>query len=491
MPIGFDMSDSPKQSTPMPVKSRWRQWIGGAALALLVAAITVVAMYDLNTLPAADELVPPEAIPNVVAPTPPAKPEDDEDATIDDDGQTQWESPTDGPPLALRGIPPGVQAILAVRSKSLLAHPEAEKIVAALGPFGAAALREATSRIGSSPAAVDSLFIGAQIDREGNWQTSILDAANREPAPPLVRDMERLLAHTDASRDVTLLVRPNFLFGEGSTLFDGPLAALREPLFWFLGDNLAAVSLSLDWGDDFFIEFVGVPTLDVPTDRMAAELKARVNAMPTQAESFVAALGPSPYSRNVITRLPVMLRTLAAYTRTSYDRDVVELRAYLPVVAGHNLLMGTELALAEARGNSAPHSAFAAANSPGGVGERLKTVTSLRFPRDTLETALRMLSEDVGVSIVIRGADLQLEGITKNQSFAIDVTDRPAAEILVEILRLANPDKTSTGPNDSRQKLVYVVGPESPGGPEVVFVTTRARAADRGEALPEAFVAIP
>lgn len=481
------MRDSPKQSTPRPVESRWRQWLGGAALALLVAAITVVAMYDLNAPPADDELAPPDAIPNVVAPTPPTRPENGANATIDDDGQTQWESPTDGPPLALRGIPPGVQAILAVRSKSLLAHPEAEKIVAALGPFGTAAIREATSTVGSSPASVDSLFIGAQIDREGKWQTSILDAANREPAPPLDRDMERLLARTDASRAITLLVRPNFLFGEGSTPFDGPLAALRDPLFWFLGDNLAAVSLSLDWGDDFFIEFVGVPTLDVPTDRLAAELKARVDALPTKVESFVAALGPSPYSRNVVTRLPAMLRMLAAYTRTSYDRDVVELRAYLPVVAGHNLLMGTELMLAEARGNSAPHSAAAEAASPKSVGARLKKVTSLRFPRDTLETALRMLSEDVGVPIVIRGPDLQLEGITKNQSFAIDVADRPAEEILVEILRLANPDKTSTGPNDPRQKLVYVVGSESPGGPEVVVVTTRNRAADRGETLPAPF----
>ena len=70
-----------------------------------------------------------------------------------------------------------------------------------------------------------------------------------------------------------------------------------------------------------------------------------------------------------------------------------------------------------------------------------------------------MLAQDVGVEIVILGPDLQLDGITRNQLFGIDMADRPAEEILVEILRRANPDKLATGPADPRQKLVYVVRP--------------------------------
>ncbi len=92
-----------------------------------------------------------------------------------------------------------------------------------------------------------------------------------------------------------------------------------------------------------------------------------------------------------------------------------------------------------------------------------------------------MLAEDVGVEIVIRGPDLQLDGITRNQLFAIDMSDRSGEEILVEILRRANPDKLAAGPADPRQKLVYVVGPEA------IFITTRAGAAARGEALPAVF----
>ena len=56
---------------------------------------------------------------------------------------------------------------------------------------------------------------------------------------PLRRDIERLLDHTDADRQVTIIVAPNSLFSEGQTLFAGELERLRGPLFWFLGDELS------------------------------------------------------------------------------------------------------------------------------------------------------------------------------------------------------------------------------------------------------------
>ena len=111
----------------------------------------------------------------------------------------------------------------------------------------------------------------------------------------------------------------------------------------------------------------------------------------------------------------------------------------------------------------------------------MKKKTTLQFPREELEAALSMLAEDVGVPIIIRGHDLQLDGITRNQLFGIDISDRPAGEILVEMLRRANPDKTATGPADPRQKLVYVLGPDA------IYITTRSAAAGRGEELPAEF----
>jgi hypothetical protein len=121
------------------------------------------------------------------------------------------------------------------------------------------------------------------------------------------------------------------------------------------------------------------------------------------------------------------------------------------------------------------------------VHERLRRSTSLAFPRDTLEAALEQLARDVNIEIVIAGADLQAEGITKNQSFGIDIKNRPAEEILVEILRLANPDKSATGPADPRQKLVFITGAVEPNGSAQIVITTRSAAAARRDELPPVF----
>ena len=188
-----------------------------------------------------------------------------------------------------------------------------------------------------------------------------------------------------------------------------------------------------------------------------------------------------------------MVRKLSAYTRSGFEPDHAVLRCYLPVVAGHNLLMAAELTLAEppGGGDASRGRRLDTGHSNGGdesasLHERLSKVTSLRFAKDTLEAALEQLSQDIGVPIVIRGPDLQAEGITKNQSFGIDISNKPAEEILVQILRLANPDKAATGPDDPRQKLVYIIE-QTPDKTEQIVVTTRTRAKDRHNELPAAF----
>ncbi len=118
---------------------------------------------------------------------------------------------------------------------------------------------------------------------------------------------------------------------------------------------------------------------------------------------------------------------------------------------------------------------------PRSIAEALKTKTTLSFPRDTLEKSLQMLFEDVGIQYEILGGDLQLEGITKNQSFGLDEHDKTVEEILQKIMRLANPDG----------KLVYVIKPKTPGGPEMLFISTRAAVAKRGDKLPPGLAAGP
>jgi hypothetical protein len=476
---------------------------------------------------------------------PPKEPPVETPTIVDDDGKSLWVSPTDGKPLDLGYLAPGAQIILALRPAELLKQGESAKIRAALGPLGQEAI-QTVERMTTIPLAdIEQLLVGCQISSSGEWSvTYVVHAAkpiSRESlvaklpnierkdrdgkkyalsnsaayylpsgtadkvlvvapedtisdvidlagqSPPLRRDIERLIAHTDAERQVTILFAPNSLFAEGH-LFSDEASRLRDPLFWFLGDELSGAALSLNWDANFFLELVASPTLDTPPEKAARIFAKRVTEIPNKLEAYLATLEPQQYSQEIIARFPAMVRRLAKYTRTRLDSDRFSLRCYLPAAAGHNLLLAAELTLAEPPGKAAspPSATVAVSNASSSVQERLAKVTSLKFAKDTLESALDQLSQDIGAPIVIRGPDLQADGITKNQSFGIDLSNKPAEEILVEILHLANPDKTSPGPHDARQKLVYVIQ-KKPDKTEQIVVTTRAKAKERHDELPAAF----
>jgi hypothetical protein len=309
-----------------------------------------------------------------------------------------------------------------------------------------------------------------------------------DAAPPMRRDMEILAAATDSDRHVTLLVAPKSLLIEGGKgIFDGVAQRLEEPLGWLLGEHATAMELSLHWGDDFFLELRAAATIDTRAHRLADQLAGRMDELPVRLESLLLSLDVQPYGQRLLFRLPEMTRAAVRYSRHGFEEGHAMVRTCLPITAGHNLLMAGELALVEPLRNSA--AAVPVSHSePQTIEERLAATTSLSFARDTLETALQLLAEEMGVEIRINGEDLRAEGITRNQSFGIDLIDRPGSEILGEILRLANPDKTATGLDDPRQKLVYVVRKEASGRPAGLVVTTRAAAAGRGETLPDVFL---
>jgi hypothetical protein len=462
-----------------------------------------------------------------------------------------WDSPTDGRPLSLGYLSPGAQIIAVLRPAALLEHPEAAKIRAALGPAGQRGVEFVEQATIARLASMDQLIIGGQVTSAGKWLLTYVvhtkQAISREALaarltgatektesgqtyslandrayylpsagngkvlvvaptdsiadiidlagnpPPLRRDIERLLDHTDADRQVTIIVAPNSLFSEGQSLFAGELERLRGPLFWFLGDELSGAALSLNWGDDFFLELIATPKLETTPEKAAKIFAKRCSEIPDKLQQYTSSLKAQPYGREIVSRFPTMVRKLSAYTRSGFEPDHAVLRCYLPIIAGHNLLMAAELTLAEppggatqvAAGDPTPGAPTAPTN-PVSLHGRMSKVTSLRFAKDTLEAALEQLSQDIGVPIVIRGPDLQADGITKNQSFGIDISNKPAEEILVQILRLANPDKEATGPGDVRQKLVYMIE-QKPDKTEQIVVTTRTRAKERHNELPAAF----
>ena len=460
---------------------------------------------------------------------------------VEDNGRTLWVSPTSGSPVPLDFLPPDCQFFLRLRLAEISRDPQASRTLRALGPAGEQLLQNAEALIGRPLAELTTLTIGvrpgpnetlettfvAEASRgvrfqprgrtaehagasyhiDGNWcrHTPPTDEGRRlviaprsamqelldtggEP-PPLRREMEQLIEASDRDRHASLILAPSFLFTGGKSLFSGSTSALRDPVFAETPDDLRAMILSVHWSDErFYWEIKGAPTSDTTATQLASALDTRVARWPQEVQLALLDANPARHGRQVVAQLPLMLGVAADLARSGAEQRHAIVNGYLPASAGHNLLLAAELLLAQqSAGVTGPRSSGLAAVQPAAktVAEKLKAPATVTFARDTLEMAVQFLSDEINVPIVIVGSDLQLEGITKNQSFGLDAQDRPAEQVLLEILTLANPEKTATGPTDPKQKLVYVTRKEADG--EKIYITTRSSAEKRGEKLPALF----
>ena len=206
--------------------------------------------------------------------------------------------------------------------------------------------------------------------------------------------------------------------------------------------------------------------------------------MPRKANAGVQSLDWTAYSKDVLLNFTDMVRTIPDMTRVGVAEKQVVARTYLPMKAAHNLALSTYLCLLEnskiAGAGGAVAMASAAPSQPQTIPEKLQKKITLAFPRNTLEMSMKMMADEIGVPITIIGGDLQLEGITKNQSFGLDEKDKPAVEIFAKILKQANPDG----------KLIYIFKPGESGSEEI-FLTTRAAADKRGDKVPPELAAAP
>jgi len=185
------------------------------------------------------------------------------------------------------------------------------------------------------------------------------------------------------------------------------------------------------------------------------------------------------WGKRLVLRLPQLLRLVERQLRVAIERrDLVVANAYLPELAGHNIAVAATVLLEQLAAAPAGGRPTAVAQSvrPLTLTERLQQPVDIAFARDTLETAVQLLGEESGIPMDIAGGDLELEGITKNQSFGLEQRDVPAGAVLLTIL---------TKSDGGTGKLVYVVRQQA--GEERIVITTRAAAAKRKEALPEVF----
>ena len=298
-----------------------------------------------------------------------------------------------------------------------------------------------------------------------------------------------VLKLSDADRDINLLFDANFIRSYRNTLYTQCGEPIHNAIAWLLGpgEHIHAGLLSLSLEENFFCELLLFCSRDKQPRVVAKEIYTRLQRAPSALTQFLLGQSISEYSRATLAFAPDMLRSLARYTR--FDRDqpggkLAILRSFLPASAAAHMALAVERILDEvSRPQSTPPPQTVLS-----IEQQLIKKTSLSFDQDNLRSAIRQLSEESGIAIKIIGQDLELEGITQNQSFGISLTQQPTKKILVEILKVANPIKNASLTDDA-QKLIYVVKRDKTENNPTIWITTRAAAASRGDSIPHVFLA--
>ena len=386
---------------------------------------------------------------------------------VADDGELLWASPTTGRAVSFRCVPPEGQVFLIVRPADLLAAPEGEKVLAALGPAFAAERAKWEAAAGLKLEEIEQLiitlhnndakfprasFVVKMTEQASSEQILLLERWGNPPArkegaatfyagpqwayyvstspeaertfvmgelrdvqevakvggspPTLFRDMERLRRTLDGDRHFTVLAYPQFFFNDdGEPLFAAERAKVRQPLAWLLGDGIQAAAVSGHFGDECYFEMRMLGSLDKEPYQLAKEFRERLNEVPRSLEDYFVTLTPPPYWKKIAFRYPGMVSTLHEQLRVGVESEQAIVNAVLPGAAAHNLVLGGELLVATAPGTAVATTAEPPKNLPKTIAEALQLKTTFSFDSQSLEFAMRDLAIDVNDQL--KGGPLQ------------------------------------------------------------------------------------
>jgi len=317
-------------------------------------------------------------------------------------------------------------------------------------------------------------------------------------APPTMRrELGQLRDTSDSSRHVSLLLTPNYLFSDGEKLFSGSTQRISEPLEWFFGDGLQATSFSMHLGDQFYIEMRLISQLGRDRVMLAQEFRDRINEIPGKIRDYVALrLNPPDYWRKLSFAFPAMITRLHLMTRVGDDDGQTVLNAVLHPSAASNMALAAELTMAQTPGAVAIVGTPTESKTPKTIQELLNHRTSMSFSQKSLEFAMADIATDIkedlddlpfNFQVKIVGADLEKDGLTRNQQIrGVSEKDKTVAEILTAVVVTAMATgEPITAPS---QKMIWVVGPNPENASEqIILVTTRKAAAEKGYTVPKVF----
>ncbi len=389
------------------------------------------------------------------------QPSDDQGVVlVEDDGETLWQSPTNGEPIDLTWTPPGAQVFITIEVADLLATEHGSSVLQAFGPELSSIISSFETETGVALDKVDRLILSWLEDEQGQevapsivvHLTDSLDQGARSgllgdpdseqtddglifqvgqykalipeqdgvlvfgppaaiqetlqwqgKAPLLRRTMTQLLKQSDNQRHINILMAPSFLFTtlfrDGNTFYFGDSKKVREPLQWLLGEGLEAMLVSFHFDDVFYAEARLSAGLTLDKRELITQMRDRMNEIPNKIENYMVEINPSKHWRALSFRFPGMIRFLHSQTRIQVEDQTPVLNIAMPIEAAPNILLASELSLASTPGAVAVAGNPTTTTVPQTIEELLQVPMSVDIPQQDLNLAIADIVMDVRNSV--------------------------------------------------------------------------------------------
>lgn len=328
---------------------------------------------------------------------------------VDDDGKLLWESPTQGDPISLVGLPDNPKGLCIFRVASLLEGNSGISLRDSLGPDFDLWRTEWEGKLGVNldqvdraivslhdsaaagqayqslirielAAAIDSAALKGRWEDAGfsegsgnSWQsgeealavvdseasgkvkafvfgpTALVDLAvsKGSDSPVLSPDQRLLLPQLDGDRQVTLVFGVTQLFGpEGKAWLGSRWLPLAQAVEPVLLDGINAVAISAHRDGGWYLEATVTKKVGQTVEQLVAKWDSSVSNWGNQLEAGIAQVPQHPYWERVRLRYPTWFREGLSMIRFGVEGNVARANTWLPEQAGPNLVAGTELILA-------------------------------------------------------------------------------------------------------------------------------------------------
>lgn len=330
-------------------------------------------------------------------------------SVVDDDGTLLWESPTQGDPLSLAGIPDNPRSVMVFRVAELMAGNPGLELRDALGPDFESWRTATESKLGINfdqveravvslhdavaagqayqtlvrielAAAVDSATLKSRWSESGfteasgnTWQsgeealavvdsdtsgkarafvwgpTALVDLAVSKGTdqPLLAPDQRLLLPQLDGDRHVMMLFTVTQLYGaEGKAWLGSRWLPLADAIQGVLLDGVNSIAFSAHRDGGWYLEATATKKVGVTAEQLVGKWDVGAGAWGNQLEMGIAQVPQHPYWERVRLRFPNWFRDALSMIRFGVEGNVARANTWLPEPAGPNLVAGTELILA-------------------------------------------------------------------------------------------------------------------------------------------------